>query len=513
MAKSILSIGMEVAQGPTHLEIRLVEMASSAEGLEITNFAVVELPPGGIRLLGPRLENLLQEKGFEAKTIDAIIPFPSIDYRLASLPPMSGSDLKTAIGRETRKDIKFPPEELTSHYESLGESEEKGVRKIELLIARIRSKDMEDLLSMAGEFHLNFSTLTVVPAAMLNLLRIKDDTKDETLAMVHAGTEKGTIVIYDHGNLRFPREFPLRLNTESPEWSKRLVAEIKRSLLFIKQQARGLVVNKILILGDMVQAKAVADTITSETNIPTEVYAPLGLDLSPLGDRVHEFRELLPALSIPLGLAWKGPDHSRLNLMSQRLTAQRRANRAKWATLSVGVILILILAGNYFLLSRKTAPYTEEYNRVRGELSILRPQTREMREMQDERDALDSRNVFLGKMQGPVTPWNEILRTLSLSVPKEMVLNSLDIKETETGWTLKLSGQVVGPNANLVQDKFNDFFSLFLTCPALSNGKIESLKIGPMSIAGAIGSRASKLDFTISMHIRPNEGPGSVAKR
>ncbi|MGR3296099.1 MAG: type IV pilus biogenesis protein PilM, partial [Candidatus Bathyanammoxibius sp.] len=267
MAKSILSIGMEVAQGPTHLEIRLVEMASSAEGLEITNFAVAELPPGGIRLLGPRLENLLQEKGFEAKTIDAIIPFPSIDYRLASLPPMSGSDLKTAMGRETRKDIKFPPEELTSHYESLGESEEKGVRKIELLIARVQSKDMEDLLSMAGEFHLNFRTLTVVPAAMLNLLRIKGDT-NETLAMVHAGTEKGTIVVYDHGNLRFPREFPIRLSAESPEWSKRLVAEIKRSLLFIKQRARGLVVNKILILGDMVQAKAVADTITSETNIP-----------------------------------------------------------------------------------------------------------------------------------------------------------------------------------------------------------------------------------------------------
>ncbi|MCP4365918.1 MAG: hypothetical protein GY800_11560, partial [Planctomycetes bacterium] len=498
---------------PTHLEVRLVEMASSAEGLEITNFAVAELPPGGIRLLGPRLENLLQEKGFEAKTIDAIIPFPSIDYRLASLPPMSGSDLKTAIGREARKDIKFPPEELTSHYESLGESEEKGVRRIELLIARMQSKDMEDLLSMASEFHLNFSTLTVVPAAMLNLLRIKGDTKDETLAMVHAGTKNGTIVVYDHGNLRFPREFPIRLSAESPEWSKRLVAEIKRSLLFIKQRARGLVVNRILILGDMQQAEAVASTITSETNIPAEVYAPLGLDLSPLGDRVHEFRELLPALSIPLGLAWKGPDHSILNLLSERLAAQRQANRAKFVTLSVGVILILILAGNYFLLSRKTEPYTEDYNRVQGELSTLRPQTRDMREMQEERDALDSRIIFLGKMQGPATPWNDILRTLSLSVPKEMVLSSLDIRETETGWTLKLSGQVVGSNANLVQDRFNDFFSLFLTCPALSDGKIESLKIGPMPIAGAIGTKASKLSFTIRMHIRPKEGSGGVTKR
>ena len=366
---------------------------------------------------------------------------------------------------------------------------------------------------MADEFHLGFSSLTVVPAAMLNLLRIKGDATDETLAMVHADTDKGTIVIFHHGNLRFPREFPLRLSVESPEWPKRLVAEIKRSLLFVKQQARGLVVNKVLILGDMVQAEAVANTIASETNIPTEVYAPLGLDLSPLGERMQEFRELLPALSIPLGLAWKGPEHSRLNLMSQRLAAQKQAKLAKMVTFLVGIALILLLAGDYFLLARRATPYTEEYNRVQGELATLRPQTREMREMQEERDALDSRIIFLAKMRGPVTSWNEILRTLSLSVPKEMLLHSLDLKETETGWTLKLSGQVVGPDAALVQKRFNDFFSLLLTCPALSGGKIESLNIAPMAVAGAIGAKVSKLEFTASTQVTPKGAPGGVTKK
>ena len=165
MAKQELAIGMEVVQRQAKLQMKLVEVASSAEGLEVTNFAVVELPPGGTRLVGPRLSNVLKEMGFRAKIINTIIPYPSIDYRQVSLPPMSKSDLKTAIDREAKKELKFPVMELVTDYEIIGESEEKGLRRTELLIARAQSKDTEELFSMAGEFRLRFNSLTVIPAA------------------------------------------------------------------------------------------------------------------------------------------------------------------------------------------------------------------------------------------------------------------------------------------------------------------------------------------------------------
>ncbi|MEE9584913.1 MAG: hypothetical protein V3W51_05460 [Candidatus Brocadiales bacterium] len=510
MAKHELVAGIEIVLRQAKLQMKLVEMVSSAEGLEVTNFAVVDLPPGGMRVVGPRLQNILKEQGFGAKTINAILPYPSIDYRQVSLPPMSKANAKTAAVREARKDLKFPAAELVTDFEVVGESEEKGLRRTELLIARAQSKDMEELFSMAKESRLRLNSLTVLPAALLNLLKIRGGTEDETLAMVHASADKGTIIISHQGNLRFPREFPLMLSAVSTERDKRLVAEIKRSLLFVKQQARGLTVKKILLLGEMIQPDVLANTITSETNVPTEVYAPISLDLSPLGERVHEFRELLPTLSIPLGLAWSGPEHSRLNLMSQRLAEQKRSHLAKVVIISTCAMLIILLGAKYFFLWQKAEPYKEDYAHLKQELTSLKPQTHNMREMQKEREQYASRRAFLDKMHGPGIPWGEILRILSLSVPKEMLLESVNIEEAEVGWILKISGNVTAEDAAGAQKNFNDFFSLFLTCPSLSNGEVNSLTIGPVPASGAIGAMLSRLNFTVSVRVQPKESPGGI---
>ena len=512
MAKQELAIGMEVVQRQTKLQMKLVEVASSAEGLEVTNFAVVELPPGGTRLVGPRLSNVFKEMGFRAKIINTIIPYPSIDYRQVSLPPMSKGDLKTAIDREAKKELKFPVTELVTDYEIIGESEEKGLRRMELLVARAQSKDTEELFSMAEEFRLRFNSLTVIPAALFNLLKIRGGTGDETLAVIHAGTNKGTIIISHQGNIRFPREFPLRAGAESAEGYGHLVAETKRSLLFVKQQARGLTVKKILILGDIGQPDTLVDTMTSETGIPAEVYAPIGLDLSPLGDRVHEFRGSLPALSIPLGLAWYGPEHATLNLMAQQLAEIKKSNLAKMAVILSGAALVIILAVYYVLLLQKAKPYKGEYAQRQQELAVLRPQTSEMKEMQQERDTHGSRHAFLGKIHGPVTSWENILRTLSLSVPDDVLLQSLDIKEAAVGWLLEIRGSVTARDAATVQKGFNEFFSLLLTNPSLREAKVESLTIGPVTVAGAVGLQASKLEFAVSVRVEPKEVPGGATK-
>ncbi|MCB7129233.1 MAG: hypothetical protein J3T61_06835 [Candidatus Brocadiales bacterium] len=513
MAKSVPVIGMEVVQRQSTLQIKLVEMTSSAEKLEVTDFVIEELQ-GGLKLVGPRLSKILQERGFKAKSINAIIPYPSIDYHQVSLPPMSKRDTRMAADREARKDLKFPADELVFDYEVVGESEEKGLQKIELVVARAQSKDMAELFSIAGESRLKLSSLTVVPAALRNLFWMRGGAGDETVAMVHDGGEKGTIVIFYQGNLRFPREFPLRRGSEadvSAERTGRLVAELKRSLLFAKQQARGLTVEKILLLGERAQPDALANAISSETGIQTEIYAPLDLDLSPLGDRVGEFRESLSTLAIPLGLAWNGHEHSTLNLMSMQLTEQRKSSLAKKILIAASILLIIFLAGDYFLLRHKVKPYKEELQGLNREIASLRPQTRDMQEIEKERGLLGTRRVFLGKMLGPVSPWSEILRTISLCVSDEMLLDSVDIKEDEKGWRLEIRGEVVGSDAAFVQRVFREFFSRLLTNPSLSDGVVESFTIGPTAVAGgARGTLASKLEFTVAAQIMSKEPKGGT---
>src|SRR3989338_5935209 len=102
MAKAEPFIGLEV----TSKKIRLVELVTLPTGIEVTNFAVLELPQGGLKYAGSQLQSLLQEKNFHGKKVNALLYYPSIDYLQVPLPPMREADLSLAAAREAKKDLK-----------------------------------------------------------------------------------------------------------------------------------------------------------------------------------------------------------------------------------------------------------------------------------------------------------------------------------------------------------------------------------------------------------------------
>ncbi|HHT9118261.1 MAG TPA: pilus assembly protein PilM [Candidatus Hypogeohydataceae bacterium YC38] len=506
MARNEAIIGLEVTQE----KMKLVEMVTSPTGLEVTNFALVNLPPGGINLWGPRLRETLKALGFKARKFNALVAYPSMESLELALPPMSKGDMKTAMAREARKDLKFPEEEVVSDYEIVGESEEKGVRRTEVLLGRANSKDIEEFLRMSKESGLRFNTFTVVPAALLNLIRMRGSTKEETLAVVHVGTSEGTVIMLHQGTIRFPRRFPLKVGGESADMTVRLVAQVKQSLLYVKQRARGLEADKIILLGELRDTETLLAAIEAETGIKTEVYIPVGLDISSLGGRVKEFRERLSELTLALGLAWNGPERSRLNLLSKEIAELRKVFLAKIGVVSVAFIMFMLLGVKYSLLWNEVKPYKGALQRLNNELNLLRPQTQDITQAEEERNLQKLRQAFLEKIKGPEIPWHEVLRTLSLCVPEEMHLLSLKVKEAEEGWTLSIQGEVIGKDAALVQKRFSEFFSLFLTCPSAAEGKVEALAINPLG--GARYVEGSKLEFKVSLCVRCKEVTGAATK-
>ena len=477
MARAEHLIGLEV----TYKKIRLVELVTLPAGIEVTNFALMDLPPEGLKVAGPKLQSLLKEKHFLGKKVNALLSYPSIDYLQVTLPPISKSDLKLAAIREAKKDIKLPEGELIFAYDHVGESEEKGLPKKEVLIARSNAKDVREYLHVLKEADLQFNSLTVIPAVLLNLFRMRGVLKEETLAGILVGEEKGTIVILHQGNFRFPRDFPLRLTGEAGGLQARLIAELKRSLLYLKQRVRGLEPQKIVLMGDIDKPQEVTAAITQEVGIQTEIYIPPGIDLSPLGDRMEEFRNSLPQFTIPMGLAWNGPERLELNLLAEKVQALKRAHWAKLAVVGTAALLIILLVLRFAWLWVDGRPYWKNLKKAKEELAVLQPKVKEIATTREERDRQKLRLAFLGKIKGPKTGWEKILRAISLIIPQEMHLELLELKETPEDWSLRLWGQVVGANASVINKRFNEFFSLFLTSPDLIEGRVESLKILPMA--------------------------------
>lgn len=496
MARAEPFIGLEV----TSQKIKLVELFSRAKGTEITNFALLDLPPGGLRDAGPIIQSVLKEKKFLGKKVNALLSYPSIDYLQVLLPPMSKANLKLATSREAKKDVEVPEEELIYAYEQVGDVEEKGVPKKEVLIARTDARDVKEYLQVLKEAGLQPNSLTITPALLLNLFRMQVELKEETLAGVFVGEEKGTIVILHKGNLRFPRDFSFRLTREVEGLQARLVAELKRSLLYLKQRARGLVPQRIILLGDIAKPREVIEALTQEVGIKTEVYLPPGLDLSPLGNRMKEFRNSLQQFIIPLGLAWNGPERSGLNLLAREVQMRKKARLAKVAVIATVAFFTIFLVSRLVWLWVDGRPHWQNLKKAQQELAVLQPKVEEIAEVSGKRDKQKLKLAFMAKMGGPETDWKEILRTLSLIIPQEMHLELLELKENPADWTMRLKGQVIGADVSLIHNRFQEFFSLFLTSPALTEGKVESLKIGPLVKEGRPPS--SLLEFAVAVKVK-----------
>ncbi|HHT9118648.1 MAG TPA: hypothetical protein ACFYD1_08440 [Candidatus Hypogeohydataceae bacterium YC38] len=472
MASAEPLIGLEV----TSKKIRLVELVTLPTGIEVTNFAMLELPQGGLKDAGPKLQSLLQGEDFRGKKVNALLYYPSIDYLQVPLPPMKEADLSLAAGREAKKDLKSPVEELIYAHELVGESEEKGAPKKEILIARASTKDTKEYFQVLKEADLHFNSVTVTPSVLLNLFKMRGGLKEETLAGILVGEERGTIVILHQGNLRFPRDFPLKLTGEAGGLQARLIAELKRSLLYLKQRVRGLEPQRIILLGDIDKPQEVIEALTQEVGIKTEMYLPPGLDLSPLGDRMEEFRNSLQQFILPLGLAWNGPERSELNLLAKEVQSQKRIHRAKMAVVATALLFITFLALRFAWIWIDGRPHWKNIARSNTELSELQPKLKEMDRVNEDRRQQELKLALLVKIKGPKGGWGKILRTISLSIPPEIYLELLELKETPTDWSLKLKGQVIGANPSLINKCFNEFFSLLLTSPDLAEGGIESDK-------------------------------------
>ncbi len=483
----------------TFRKIKLVELVTTATGLEVTNFALLDLPPEGFKVVGPKLQSLLKENKFLGKKVNALLSYPSIDCQQVPLPPMSKADLKLAAQREAKKDFKLPEGELVYAYEQVGESEEKGIPKKEVLIARTSAKDVKEYLQVLKEANLCLNSVAVLPAVLLNLFRMKGEIEEETLAVAFLGEEKGTIIFLHQGHLRFPRNFPLRLTGDFEGLQTRLLTELKRTLLYQELKARGLEPQRIILLGDIDKPKELTEALTQELGIKTEIYLPPGLDLSPLGDRMKEFKDSIQQFAIPLGLAWNGPGRSELNILAREIQMQKKASLAKVAVIAVGALFTILLIMRSVWLWVDGQPHWQNLKKAQIELAELQPRVKEIAGVLDERRAHNNRLAFLGKMKGPETSWEEVIRILSLIVPQEMHLELLELKENPDDWTMRLKGKVLGADISLIHNRFKEFFSLFLTSPAVRDVKVESLKMGPAVKEGRPPS--SQLEFAVVITI------------
>lgn len=501
-------IGLEIEQD----RLRAVEVALSRFGSQSRVSRQVELSLAAgdeLHLLAALRQ--LRAHGFKAKELALAVSGATVQHHIVTLPPMKRSEMAVVLQRELRGEWLLAPEQLVYDFAEVGEVEEHGIRRREVLVAAAGLEEVRRLASAAAAAGFRPLTLTTIPIALANLMRLRAPVgEDAPVALLKIGQRLNTLVVLKRGVPRFSREFEIERREDSfddIEYAARLNGEIDRSLLSYRQAARGEEVSKIILCGSQ-GLRALTGQLIERFGVEVEI-----LNASTGGwiDAPNLPEDGLAQFALPIALTL-GPGLGgaalNLNLIPREIARRSREKSVRAAGFAATTIALLVLAGAYFLLGRSISSSRAALEAVKAELGRVGPQLLDLEQVELERAAHQQRQALLryAPRQGPKIA--ALLALLSQAVSDDMNFTRLEIGRKDGRWSLEIEGQVRAASHLLVQQSFNEFYQKLLASPLIAEAKLlQPVSIAPVGeaqpepqlAAEQTGVRAAKMEFKISL--------------
>lgn len=264
--------------------------------------------------------------------------------RYVTLPAMPREELAEAVRWEAKKLIPQPLEDLVLDFLIMGEQEERGAKRLEIVLVAAERTAVRAQLESLGPLRPRVTAVDVNPLALLNTVKLnyKADL-DQSLAYVDIGAAKMDISIAKNGVLRFTRAVQIGgeemtttvmrdLGIERGEAERlkrqtgladgdeeqvkklrdalkgvidRVVLEVQRSIDYYRAQFRESDIRKIVLMGGTPLLPGFQEYFAGYFDVATEIddpFAEIICDDPAFG----ELRLMAPRFSSSVGLALRG---------------------------------------------------------------------------------------------------------------------------------------------------------------------------------------------------------------
>lgn len=156
--------------------------------------------------IGMTINEIIKEAGLKKKKIamNNIEKSPIIRY--LTFPKMPRDELKEAVKWEAKKLVSLPIEDMIFDFLIIGEKEESGVKKFEVILVITERQGIINQMKTLKRYGLKLEVIDVSSLAIINSLKLshKNDMEDN-LAFVDIGAGKTEINIVKNQGLRFTR--------------------------------------------------------------------------------------------------------------------------------------------------------------------------------------------------------------------------------------------------------------------------------------------------------------------
>lgn len=391
---------------------------------------------------------------------------PRTTIKKVVVPQMPKDELAEGIRLESKNYFPFPVEGAHLDYNIMGEIEDQGVKKYELIVATCPKDTIDKSLSLLGKAGIKPASLVPACYGLKRLVETVLTGKDEVRCLVDIGNSQSELIIFKGEDLIFSRTIPIsgqdftksmmailssekgrvQLTFDEAERIKReigipregetkmvgekintsqilsmlrsplsqLVNEIDRCLHYYREETGRENVGSIVLTGRGSALKGLPSFLSEELGMEVRLArVPEGVKVE---DGGMDFKEKPFEYAVALGAAVSTKD--RINLLPIEIKEQTSRTLKRAAILSIAVGAALILTFIYIGMKIQLANYRKKIPVAEMEFASLSPQLKEA-EMQYLANLALSKEPY----------WEDVFKELSNITPEDIYLNEIHMED------------------------------------------------------------------------------------
>jgi type IV pilus assembly protein PilM len=334
------------------------------------------------------LTELLGEKSYAARQVNACAPGFHVFSKFVKLPPVDTSKVTQIIRYEAQQNVPFPLDEVVWDYQILGTS---ATNELEVLLVAVKSEIIEGLFRVAEGAGLHMKLVDVSPAALCNAFRYNYGDLEGCTMLLDIGAKTSNLLFFEKGKVYsrsiniganaitqdFANEAKLKFveaerikiekgsvslggayeEPEDPQAAAiakiarqvmtRLHIQVNQTIQFFRGQQGGTAPQRLFLSGGASIMPYTAQFFAEKLNVSVEYFNPFrnieidsALDLEELSKYAHSYGEV-----VGLGLRDLAHCPVELNLMPRSsLQRQEFGNKKPFLVASIFSLALAIFA-------------------------------------------------------------------------------------------------------------------------------------------------------------------------
>src|ERR1019366_934380 len=177
--------------------VKIVQLKQEANQWKLVSMGIVEIPKESLEAKNPESQRLsivetikrvFKESGVKTKKVVTSLSGDSVIIRYVKLPFMTEEELRGSIAREAEQYIPLNIDQVVLDFQILGETQEDGQRKLDVLLVAAKVDVVDQHLAMLKSAGLSPMVIDIDAFALQNAYEInRVEPSEETVALINMG--------------------------------------------------------------------------------------------------------------------------------------------------------------------------------------------------------------------------------------------------------------------------------------------------------------------------------------